>query len=179
MMSFDVEKKSTRTPKLDIEYLEWNPSGARTMVLVHGWPDSARTWLATAPAFAAAGFRVLAPSVRGYAGTCFLDQATPRSAQLSALGRDLLDFIDALGLHDPVLVGHDWGAPQVWNTALLHPDRIAAVAALSVPFYGAPEFSFDDVIKRVFDERDRFFYQSYFRTPGRAEAALDYLKGHA
>jgi nitroreductase len=49
MMSFNVEKKSTRTPKLDIEYLEWNPSGARTMVLVHGWPDSARTWLATAP----------------------------------------------------------------------------------------------------------------------------------
>ena len=80
------------------------------------------------------------------------------------------------------LIGHDWGAPQVWNTALLHPDRIAAVAALSVPFFGAPEFSFDDVIRRVFDERDRFFYQSYFRTPGRAEAALEadlrrFLKG--
>lgn len=117
MMPSDVAKKSTRTPTLEIEYLEWNPSGARTMVLVHGWPDSARTWLAVAPALAAAGFRVLAPSVRGYAGTRFLDKATPRSAQLSALGRDLLDFIDALGLRAPVLVGHDWGARAVANAA--------------------------------------------------------------
>jgi pimeloyl-ACP methyl ester carboxylesterase len=134
IMSFDVETKSTRTPKLDIEYLEWNPSGTRTMVLVHGWPDSARTWLSTAPAFAAAGFRVLAPSVRGYAGTRFLDQATPRSAQLSALGRDLLDFIDALGLHDPVLVGHDWGARAVANAAGLRSGVASHLVMVSVGY---------------------------------------------
>lgn len=134
MMSSDVAKKSTRTSKLDIEYLEWNPSGARTMVLVHGWPDSARTWLAAAPAFAAAGFRVLAPSVRGYAGTRFLDQATPRSAQLSALGRDLLDFIDALSLRDPVLVGHDWGARAVANAAGLRRGVASHLVMVSVGY---------------------------------------------
>jgi pimeloyl-ACP methyl ester carboxylesterase len=102
---------------------------------------------------------------------------------MEALIGDILGVGDALSPGQPfTLIGHDWGAPQVWNTALTHPDRIAAVAALSVPFFGAPEFSFDDVIKRVFDERDRFFYQSYFRTPGRAEAALEadltaFLKG--
>ena len=134
MMSSDVAKKSTRTSKLDIEYLEWNPSGARTMVLVHGWPDYARTWLAAAPAFAAAGFRVLAPSVRGYAGTRFLDQATPRSAQLSALGRDLLDFIDALSLRDPVLVGHDWGARAVANAAGLRRGVASHLVMVSVGY---------------------------------------------
>ncbi len=134
MMSSDVAIKSTRTSKLDIEYLEWNPSGARTMVLVHGWPDSARTWLATASAFAVAGFRVLAPSVRGYAGTRFLDQATPRSAQLSALGRDLLDFIDALSLRDPVLVGHDWGARAVANAAGLRRGVASHLVMVSVGY---------------------------------------------
>lgn len=134
MMPSNVAKKSTRTPTLEIEYLEWNPSGARTMVLVHGWPDSARTWLAAAPAFAAAGFRVLAPSVRGYAGTRFLDQATPRSAQLSALGRDLLDFIDALGLRDPVLVGHDWGARAVANAAGLRGGVASHLVMVSVGY---------------------------------------------
>ena len=134
MMSSDVAIKSTRTSKLDIEYLEWNPSGARTMVLVHGWPDSARTWLATASAFAVAGFRVLAPSVRGYAGTRFFDQATPRSAQLSALGRDLLDFIDALSLRDPVLVGHDWGARAVANAAGLRRGVASHLVMVSVGY---------------------------------------------
>ena len=117
MTTHEVKINSTRTSRLEIEYLEWNSAGARTMVLVHGWPDSVRTWFQVAPAFAAAGYRVLAPSVRGYAGTRFIDPATPRSAQLSALGRDLLDFIDALGLHNPVLVGHDWGARAVANAA--------------------------------------------------------------
>lgn len=134
MMSSDAAKKSTRTPTLEIEYLEWNPSGARTMVLVHGWPDSARTWLAVAPALAAAGFRVLAPSVRGYGGTRFLDETAMRSAQLSALGRDLLDFIDALGLREPVLVGHDWGARAVANAAGLRRGVASHLAMVSVGY---------------------------------------------
>lgn len=133
-MNAEETKKSVRTSRLDIEYLEWNPSGMRTMVLVHGWPDSIRTWLSVAPAFAASGFRVLAPSVRGYGGTRFIDPATPRCAQLSALGRDLLEFIDALGVHDPVLVGHDWGARAVANAAGLHPGVASHLAMVSVGY---------------------------------------------
>lgn len=134
MVPSDVSKKSVLTSRLEIEYLEWNPAAARTMVLVHGWPDAARTWLAVAPALAAAGFRVLAPSVRGYGGTRFLDKATPRTAQLSALGRDLLDFIDALGLRDPVLVGHDWGARAVANAAGLRRGVASHLAMVSVGY---------------------------------------------
>lgn len=134
MTTHDAVKKSTLTSRLEIEYLEWNPSGTRTMVLVHGWPDSVRTWFQVAPAFAEAGFRVLAPSVRGYAGTRFNDPATPRSAQLSALGRDLLDFVDALGLRNPVLVGHDWGARAVANAAGLRRGVASHLVMVSVGY---------------------------------------------
>jgi pimeloyl-ACP methyl ester carboxylesterase len=72
-----------------------------------------------------------------------------------------------------VLLGHDWGAPMVWQTSLLHPDRVAAVAALSVIHSGVPEQSFDDTIKAMFDDRNVFFYQSYFRPVGQAEAVFD------
>ena len=87
---------SVNTSRLEIEYLEWNPQGRRTAVLVHGWPDSVRTWFTTAPLLASAGYRVIAPSVRGYAGTRFLSADTPRSGQLAALGRDLVEFVQAL-----------------------------------------------------------------------------------
>lgn len=133
-MNADPTKKSARTSRLDIEYLEWHPAGGRTMVLVHGWPDSSRTWLPVAPAFAAAGFRVLAPSVRGFAGTRFIDANTPRTAQLSALGRDLLDFIDALDLRNPVLVGHDWGARAVANAAGLRRGVASHLVMVSVGY---------------------------------------------
>ena len=151
------------------------------VLMVHGFPESWYSWRHQVSPIAAAGFTAAAMDVRGYGGsTRFPEVADYR---MEALMADILGVGAALSPGVPfTLIGHDWGAPQVWNTALVHPDRIAAVAALSVPFFGAPEFSFDDVIRRVFDERDRFFYQSYFRTPGLAEAALEadlkrFLKG--
>jgi len=97
------ETKFVNTELLRIEYREWNPDGTKTVVLVHGWPDSARCWDTVVPSLIAAGYRVLAPSVRGFGGTRFLSDQTPRSGQLSVLGIDLLGFIDALRLVKPVL----------------------------------------------------------------------------
>ncbi|MGY2222511.1 alpha/beta fold hydrolase [Pseudomonas gingeri] len=122
------------TPLLDIAYLEWNPSGARVAVLVHGWPDSPETWTRTAGHLAEAGYRVLAPALRGFAPTRFRHDDTPRSGALAALGMDLLDFIDALGLDRPVLVGHDWGARAVANACGLRPGVAAGLVMLSVGY---------------------------------------------
>ncbi len=126
--------KQVCTSRLEIEYIEWNPAGAKTIVLVHGWPDSMRTWFIVGPALAAAGYRVLAPSVRGYAGTRFRDPATPRSGQLVALGRDLIEFAQALDLRSPVLVGHDWGARAVANAAGLMPALASHLVMVSVGY---------------------------------------------
>ena len=123
-----------RTPLLDVEYFEWNPAGTRTVVLVHGWPDSVRTWFDVAPVLAAAGWRVIAPSLRGFGGTRFLDASTQRSGELVALGRDLIDFVQALKLDKLALVGHDWGARAVANAAGLAPGLASQMAMVSVGY---------------------------------------------
>ncbi|MEE3664258.1 alpha/beta hydrolase [Brenneria sp. g21c3] len=122
------------TSRLDIAYLELNPHGERSAVLLHGWPDSPASWKTVAPILADAGYRVLAPALRGFAPTRFRDAATPRSGQLSALGRDLLEFIDALGLTRPLLVGHDWGARAAANACGLRDGVASHLVMLSVGY---------------------------------------------
>ncbi|WP_206956948.1 alpha/beta fold hydrolase [Trinickia acidisoli] len=122
------------TSRLDIAYLEWNPDGQRTALLLHGWPDSPACWKGVAPILAEAGYRVVAPALRGFAPTRFRDAATPRSGQLSALGRDLLEFVDVLGLTHPVLVGHDWGARAVASACGLHEGVASHMVMLSVGY---------------------------------------------
>lgn len=127
--------RHVRTTRLQVAYLEWNPQGQRTALLLHGWPDSPACWHAVAPLLAQAGWRVLAPALRGFAPTRFLDAATPRSGQLSALGRDVLDFIDALRLPaPPVLIGHDWGARAAANACGLRADAASHLVMLSVGY---------------------------------------------
>ena len=132
--TFTASLATTRTPKLEVGYLEWNPQGRRTGVLLHGWPDSAETWRDVAPALASAGFRVIAPYLRGYGPTRFLHEGTVRSGQLAALGRDLLDFVDALHLDQLVLVGHDWGARAVANACGLRANLASHAVMISVGY---------------------------------------------
>lgn len=122
------------TPALRIGYEEVNTHGSRTMILIHGWPDSIRTWEKVASDLAAAGWRVLIPAVRGFAPTTFRSPATVRSGQLSALGRDVLDFIDALNLTKPALIGHDWGARAAANACGLRRGVASHLVMLSVGY---------------------------------------------
>ncbi|PXB84206.1 alpha/beta hydrolase, partial [Pseudomonas aeruginosa] len=119
---------------LDIAYLEWNPQGARSAVLLHGWPDSPHTWKDLAESLADAGYRVLAPALRGFAPTRFRDASTPRSGQLAALACDLLAFVDSLALQRPLLVGHDWGARAVASACGLREGVASHLVMLSVGY---------------------------------------------
>jgi pimeloyl-ACP methyl ester carboxylesterase len=157
------------TSVLDVDYLEWNPKGSRTAVLVHGWPDSVRTWFGVVPQLVEEGFRVLAPSVRGYGGTRFLSSDTLRSGQLSALGRDLIEFVQALKLHQPLLVGHDWGARAVANAAGLHADIGSHLVMISVG-YGTN----DPRQPLSLQQARNYWYHWYINTPlGRKSLASD------
>lgn len=156
--------RTVDTPWLRVAYDEWNPTGARTVVLVHGWPDSPRTWAQVAPMLAAAGWRVLAPALRGHGGTRFLHEDTPRTGQLASLGRDLLDLMAALGLQQPALVGHDWGARAVANACGLAPGVASHLVMLSVG-YGTN--SPDQALSLA--QARNYWYQWYMNTPrGRA-----------
>ncbi|MEW6344809.1 MAG: alpha/beta hydrolase [Paraburkholderia sp.] len=129
-----MEYSFVSTPQLDVGYLEWNPAGERTAVLVHGWPDSPEGWQQVAEHLANAGYRVLCPALRGFGPTRFRSADTPRSGQLAALGRDLLEFIDALNVHRPALIGHDWGARAVANASGLRDGAGSHLVMLSVGY---------------------------------------------
>ena len=152
--------KTVDTALLRIAYDEWNPDAPRSVVLLHGWPDSPRCWAAVAPALAQQGWRVLVPALRGFAPTRFLRADTPRTGQLSALGRDLLEFVDALGLRQPAFVGHDWGARAAANACGLRPGVASHLVMLSVG-YGTN--SPDQLLK--LSQARNYWYHWYMATP--------------
>lgn len=160
------------TPLLEIAYLEWNPAGRRSAVLLHGWPDSPAGWGPVAQCLAAEGYRVLCPALRGFGPTRFLDPATPRSGELAALGRDLLDFIAALGLGQPLLVGHDWGARAAANACGLDAGVAARLVLLSVG-YGTN----DPAQALPLPQARSYWYHWFMATPRGAAAVRDDARG--
>lgn len=139
------------------------------VVLVHGFPESWAAWRHQIGPLADAGYKVCAVDLRGYGGS---DKPHPVEAyDLESMSADLAGVIDAEGGGEPgVLIGHDWGSYLVWHTALLHEDKVRAVAGLSVPFTGVAEVTTLDAMKPYLADRGYFFYQDYFQQVGIAEA---------
>ncbi len=157
-----------RTGTLEIGYEEHGPPDGPPVVLLHGFPDDARAYDAVAPALATSGCRVIVPWLRGYGPTRFLDAATPRSGQQAALGADLRDLVDALGLGPAVLAGYDWGGRAACVASALWPDRVTGL--LSVGGYNLQDIAATRAPADPEQER-RLWYQWYFHT-GRGVAAL-------
>ncbi len=142
------------------------------VVMVHGFPESWYSWRHQIGPIAAAGFTACAIDVRGYGGS---DKPQPVEAYaMDHMVGDVAGVIEALSPGKrAVLIGHDWGAPIVWNSALTRPDRVRAVAGLSVPYTGVPARSFKAMFEEVFTAKNRFFYQAYFQDEGVAEAEME------
>lgn len=142
------------------------------VVFVHGFPESWYSWRHQIGPVASAGFTVCALDVRGYGGS---DKPQPVAAyDMETMVADVAGVIEALAPGErAILVGHDWGAPIVWNTALIRPDRVRAVGGLSVPWTGVPAAPFIDLVTEAFTKKGRFFYQVYFQDEGVAEAELE------
>jgi pimeloyl-ACP methyl ester carboxylesterase len=121
---------TVRTPTLEIGYEEWGEAADAPVVLLHGFPDDAHAWDGVAPPLAARGCRVLAPYLRGYGPTRFLDAGAPRMAQQAAIGQDLLDFLDALAIERAALAGYDWGGRAACIAAILAPARVRALVTI-------------------------------------------------
>lgn len=142
------------------------------VVMVHGFPESWYSWRHQIGPVADAGFTACAIDVRGYGGSDKPEEVA--AYDMESIVGDVTGVADALSPGAPaILLGHDWGAPIVWNSALARPDRFRAVAALSVPFLGVPRRPFTDVFRQAFTAKGRFFYQEYFQQPGVAEAELE------
>lgn len=125
------ELKRQKTSVLNLAYETWGPSEGPPVLLLHGFPDDARSWDTVAKGLASAGHWVIAPYLRGFGLTWFLDDATPRSGQLAALVTDVLELADGLGLERFTLVGHDWGARAAQAVAALHPERVEQLVSFT------------------------------------------------
>jgi pimeloyl-ACP methyl ester carboxylesterase len=137
-----------------------------TILCVHGWPELAHSWRHQAAYFAAHGYRVAAMDVRGYGGSSA--PAEIERYTLRQLTSDVAAVAAAVDDEPVVLFGHDWGAPIAWQTAIRYPERVRAVAGLSVPHTLQLPISFLDIFDRLYP--DRFFYMLHFQEPGVAEA---------
>ena len=139
------------------------------VILCHGFPESWYSWRHQIEALAGAGFRVVAPDQRGYGKT---DRPQPvESYTVLHLAGDIVGLVNALGERTAAVVGHDWGAPVAWYSALLRPDLFRAVGLLSVPYIPRGPMRPGAIVKAVF--ADRMFYQEYFQQEGRAESELE------
>jgi pimeloyl-ACP methyl ester carboxylesterase len=152
-----------------LRVIEAGDRGAPTVILAHGFPELAYSWRHQIPVLAEAGYHVLAPDQRGYGGSSRPDAI--EAYNIHQLIADLVGLLDDVGAERAVWVGHDWGAIVVWNAPLLHPDRVAAAAALSVPVVPRAKVPPTQAFRRAFGEN--FFYMTYFQEPGVADAELD------
>ena len=146
MDTFSLHEEAMHVDGQTIGYLEAGPIDGPLIVFVHGWPELGRSWRKLLPVFAGLGFRVAAPDLRGF-GRSGVPTRHEDYAQELIVG-DMIGLLDGLGHDRAVWVGHDWGAPVVWNIASHHPGRCFAVAGLSVP-YRTVECGLDAVLALI------------------------------
>jgi len=144
--------------------------GTGTLVLLcHGFPELWYSWRHQLSALAEAGFRAVAPDMRGYGGTD-APEAIDQYTLLHLVG-DMVGLLDVLGAEQALIAGHDWGAVVAWQAAQLRPDRFRAVIGLSVPFRARGSARPTTVMPQT---EDAIWYQLYFQAPGVAEAEYDH-----
>ncbi|MGH9145589.1 MAG: alpha/beta fold hydrolase [Vicinamibacterales bacterium] len=159
------------TPVLSIGYEDTGDRQGFPIVLLHGFPDDVRAFDDVTPSLVKAGHRVLVPYLRGYGPTRFREAAAPRMAQQAAIGQDLIDFADALGLRRFAVAGYDWGGRAACIAAALHPDRVRAAVLIG-------GYTIQDTISppqpAAPDAERALWYQWYFNTErGRAGLAAN------
>lgn len=162
-------ERLVETNGVQLRVIEAGDRGAPVVLLAHGFPELAYSWRHQIPALAEAGYHVLAPDQRGYGGSSRPDAI--EAYNIHELTADMVGLLDDVGAERAVWVGHDWGAIVVWNAPLLHPDRVAGVAALSVPVVPRPRTAPTKALRDRFGEN--FFYILYFQEPGIADAELN------
>jgi len=164
-----LKRASTSTG--EIAYEESGPATGVPVLLMHGFPYDPRCYDEVVPPLVAAGYRAIVPYLRGYGETRFLAASTPRSGQQAALGQDLLDLMDALGLPNAALVGFDWGGRAACIVAALWPERVRCLVS-------ANGYNIQDIAGSVRpappEQEHRLWYQYYFHTErGRAGLAAN------
>jgi pimeloyl-ACP methyl ester carboxylesterase len=158
--------KQVDAGRLSVGYAEAGPADGPAVILLHGWPYDIHSFADVTPVLASAGYRVIAPFVRGYGTTRFLSDDTPRNGQQAALAADVIALMDALGIEKAILGGFDWGARSAGVVAALWPGRCTALVSVSGYLIGSQAAGAAPLPPRA---EHAWWYQYYFATErGRA-----------
>ena len=162
------------TEVLEISYEAGGPQDGPPVFLLHGWPDDVRAWHGVAPALHAAGYRTIAPYLRGFGPTRFLSPQTVRDGRGVALAQDIIDLANSLEFKGFFVVGHDWGARVAYTLAALFPERVSRIVGIALAFQPRAEFTIPD-----FAQSRRFWYQWFMALDKGADAVRRDPKGFA
>ena len=166
MMVPALQHRDATANGIRIHYAE---QGTGPLVLLcHGFPEGWYSWRDQLAALAAAGYRAVAPDMRGY-GRTEAPAEIPSYTVLDIVG-DMIGLVSVLGENQAVIVGHDWGANIAWHAALFRPDVFPAVAALSVPFRQRGPAPPLDLLRKAGQLTHYWFH---FQEPGVAEAEFE------
>jgi pimeloyl-ACP methyl ester carboxylesterase len=163
-----VTHQQIPTNGIELHVASAGPADGPPVVLCHGFPELWYSWRHQLGPLAEAGYRVLAPDLRGYG-----DSARPKEVAAygsDSLTGDLCGLLDHFGYDTAAFVGHDWGALVLWEMARLHPGRVSSLFNLSVPFSQSPGPP-TETFKVIFE--GKFFYILYFQPVGPAETELE------
>ena len=130
-MHLPLTEHVARSERHTTFYLACGPRDGPLLIFVHGWPELGLSWRYQLQAFAALGFRCVAPDMRGYGRSTVHPRHEDYALEL--IVGDMLALLHALGREKALWIGHDWGAPVVWSIASHHPACCEAVANLCVP----------------------------------------------
>ncbi|HWE69342.1 MAG TPA: alpha/beta hydrolase [Acidimicrobiales bacterium] len=165
----EITHHQVPTNGIELHVAESGPAAGPPVVLCHGFPELWYSWRHQFDALAGAGFRVLAPDLRGYGGS------SRPEGDVSAYGADritadLVGLLDHFGYDQAAFSGHDWGAMVLWEMARTHPERMSSLCNMSVPFLQSP-MPPTEIFNAIFV--DKFFYILYFQPVGPAEKELE------
>ncbi|MBN8903417.1 MAG: alpha/beta fold hydrolase [Rhodospirillales bacterium] len=134
-MLWPITDHVVKTARHTTFHLACGPADGPLLIFVHGWPELSLSWRHQLPAFAALGFRCIAPDIRGYGRSSIYPRHDDYA--LRPIVADMLELLDSTGREQAVWIGHDWGAPVVWSIAAHHAAHCIAVANLCVPYIAA------------------------------------------
>jgi pimeloyl-ACP methyl ester carboxylesterase len=159
----EIARLSTMVEVDGLSFPVFDHGTGPVVLLLHGFPDSRFLWRHQIGPLVDAGFRVVAPDLRGFG-----DAPRPEGVELyrfPLIMRDVVGLLDALQIRQARVVGHDWGSALAWSLAAYQPDRVEQLVALSVGAPGNPGGS-------SMAQREKFWYVLYFQFEGIAEAGL-------
>ena len=158
----ETTRRTAKTSVLEVTYEQTGPDAGKPILLLHGFPYDVRQYDRLRAQTATTGRRLIVPYLRGFGPTRYLSDRVPRSGQQAALGRDVIELLDALGIERATLVGYAWGGRAACVAAALWPDRVRAL--VSIGGYTIQNIEKSALTPQSPEQERQLWYQWYFQT---------------